>query len=138
MCGELEEEGGPNQLEDALYNAFLVHARALLAKSERAQKQQRDPLIEKIDKLFSDALSRAMRDGENSDPDERYQVMAMQPLVFARLAGFMAAHCALQEDPLRKVMEALMHGYAEADRVAPDHGHDHDHDGAHGHFGHQH
>jgi hypothetical protein len=138
MCGELDEEGGPNQLEDALYNAFQVHTRALLAKSERLQKQQRDPLIEKIDKLFVDALSRAARDGENADPAERYQLMAMQPLVFARLAGFMAAHCALQEDPLRKVMEALMHGYAEAERIRPDHGHDHDHDGAHGHFGHQH
>lgn len=136
MCGELEDEAGPNELESSLYNAFLVHARALLAQSERAQKRQRDPLIEKIDKLFSDALSRAVRDGENSDADERYQVMAMQPLVFARLAGFMAAHCSLHEDPLRKVMEALMHGYAEADRITPDHGHDHD--GAQGHFGHQH
>jgi hypothetical protein len=63
----------------------------------------------------------------------------MQPLVFARLAGFLAAHASLQEDPLRKVVEALMLGYAEAERIQPYHGHDHDHDHDHDHsHGHHH
>ena len=138
MCGEIEEEGGPSSFEDALYNRFLVHTRSLLAKQKTAQAANRDPMFDQLDKLFADALTRATRDSEEADENDRYQMMAMQPLVFARLAGFMAAHCSLQEDPMRKVMEALMHGYAEAERIENDHGHDHDHDGAHGHYGHQH
>jgi hypothetical protein len=94
-----------------------------------------------MDKLFADALSRSLRDGEAAEEEQRYDVLAMQPLVFARLAGFLAAHLSLQEDPLRKTIEALMLGYAEAETIMPDHGHDHDpghhhehgHDHAHGH-----
>ena len=66
-----------------------------------------------------------------------YQRIAMEPLVFARLAGFIAAHVPLSEDPLRRVMEALMLGYSEGEIAAPDH--DHDHDPFHGHsHGHSH
>jgi hypothetical protein len=82
-----------------------------------------------MDKLFADALQRLVRDHEAVGADQRYQRLAGQPLVLARLAGLLAAHLSLEEDPLRKVIEALMHGYAEAETVAPDHGHDHDHHG---------
>jgi hypothetical protein len=39
----------------------------------------------------------------NRAPDEMsgYQRLAMEPLVFARLAGFIARHVPLVEDPLR-------------------------------------
>ena len=43
--------------------------------------------------------------------------MIAQPVVFARLAGFLAAHMSLGEDPLRRVMEALMLGYSEAEAM---------------------
>ena len=59
--------------------------------------------------------------------------LAVQPLVFARLAGFLASHLALNEDPLRKLMEAMMHGYTEAEKLAPDHGHYHDDETGYGH-----
>jgi hypothetical protein len=64
-----------------------------------------------------------------------YQRVAMEPLVFARLAGFIAAHAPLGEDPLRRVIEALMLGYSEGEIEAPDHDHGHDpfHDHGHGH-----
>jgi hypothetical protein len=63
----------------------------------------------------------------------------MEPLVFARLAGFMAAHLPLQEDPLKRVIEALMTGYSEGEIEMPDHAHDHDHGHSHTHdFGHTH
>jgi hypothetical protein len=92
-----------------------------------------------MDRLFADALTRCTRDGDEAD-SEPYELLRAQPLVFARLAGFLAAHVGLQEDPLRKVMEALMHGYAEAEHIEPDHhGHDHDHGhGHHHHHGHDH
>ena len=59
----------------------------------------------------------------------------MQSLVLARLAGFLAGHVALNEDPMRKVLEAVMLGYGEAEKPPQrdHHGHDHDHDHDHDH-----
>jgi hypothetical protein len=137
MCGDVDEDQ-PGELEGQLYLRFLSHARTLLAKHGRSP-QSGDDLSAYMDKLFADALSRSARDGEQTEEAKRYQRLAAQPLVFARLAGFLAAHVALQEDPLRKVMEALMLGYAEAEQIEPDHGHDHDHGHEHGHsHGHDH
>jgi hypothetical protein len=89
--------------------------------------------------LFTDALSRAARDSDSAHDGQHYARLASQPLVFARLAGFLASHMALQEDPLRKVLEAMMLGYAEGEEMTAadhEHGHshdDHDHDHDHGH-----
>ena len=143
MCGEVDEDG-PSELEDRLHQRFLSHARALLAQYAKAPQQQGGDLHVYMDKLFTDALSRAARDADGAEEGQRYERLASQPLVFARLAGFLAAHMSLQEDPLRKVIEAMMLGYQEAESMAAadhDHGHshdhDHDHDHSHGH-GHDH
>src|SRR5687767_12064733 len=132
MCGDLEEDG-PSDVEARLHKRFIDHARNMLAQYAKAPKPENDKdLHAYMDKLFSDALSRAARDSDGAD--DSYARLASQPLVFARLAGFLAAHMSLQEDPLRKVIEALMHGYSEAEHIEPDHhGHDHHHDHEHGH-----
>lgn len=130
MCGDLDEE---DRFGEELYARFLLSAQALLARQRRAQAGEgEDGSHAYMDKLFADALQRAVRDGESAEPDQRYQRLANQPLVFARLAGLLAGHLSLGEDPLRKVIEALMHGYAEAQTIEPDHGHDHDHHHDHG------
>ena len=54
---------------------------------------------------------------DRATADSRYERMIGQPVVFARLAGFLAAHMSLGEDPLRRVMEALMLGYSEAEAL---------------------
>jgi hypothetical protein len=133
MCGDLEEDG--DRLENDLYARFRLHARTLLAGRAAGEAAAPDKdLHAYMDRLFADALTRSARDCEAADEAKRYDVLAMQPLVFARLAGFLAGHVSLREDPLRKVMEALMHGYAEAEHIAVDHhGHDHDHHHHHGH-----
>ncbi len=136
MCGDVDEDS-PSELEDQLYLRFLSHARTLLAKHGRSSQESGEELFGYMDKLFADALSRSARDGEEAEEGKRYQRLAAQPMVFARLAGFLAAHLSLQEDPLRKVIEALMLGYAEAEEIEPDHGHDHDHEHGHSH-GHDH
>jgi len=141
MCGDVEEDG-PSELEERLHQSFLSHARALLAQYAKAPKpQDANDLHAYMDKLFTDALSRAARDADGAEDGQRYARLASQPLVFARLAGFLAAHMSLQEDPLRKVIEAMMLGYQEAEGMAAaDHDHDHhhhDHDHHHGH-GHDH
>jgi len=122
MCGDLDEDA--SEIEERLYERFRAHAMALLNQQGSAPAQPAD-LNQYLDKLFSDGLSRSLRDGEQAEAAQRYDRLRMQPLVFARLAGFLAAHASLSEDPLRKVIEALMMGYGEAE--AMDRGHDHSH-----------
>ena len=130
MCGDLEEE---DCFEGDLYQRFLVHSQAMLAKVPASG----DDLNRYLDALFSDLLRRCVRDAEQGASPSAYRQVAMQSLVLARLAGFLAGHVALNEDPLRKLMEAVMLGYGEADAppVQGHHGHSHDHGQAqeHGH-----
>jgi hypothetical protein len=116
MCGDLEEDDGDDKLEEALYARFVTHARALLAHAPAPQDTPTDNALY-MEKLFTDALSRAVKDCEQAASDHRYERMIAQPVVFARLAGFLAAHMSLGEDPLRRVMEALMLGYSEAETL---------------------
>jgi hypothetical protein len=127
MCGDLDEENG---LESALYERFRSHAQALLMKGGRSGPKTVNAAL---DQLFKDALSRSIRDQESMGEGKRYELLTMQPLVFARLAGFLAAHASLREDPLRKVIEALMLGYTEAEQLETSHGHDHNHGHGHDH-----
>jgi hypothetical protein len=119
-----------SEIEQRLYGRFRAHAQALL--SQPAAQEPKD-LNQYLDRLFSDALSRTLRDGEQGDPTQRYERLGMQPVVFARLAGFLAGHLALSEDPLRKLIEAMMMGYGEAEALdhaqADDHEHEHHHHG---------
>jgi hypothetical protein len=127
MCGDLDEE---DRLETALYTRFRSHAKALLSGRPAESRPSESPSAY-MDRLFADALTRCLRDLDGADESRRYERLAAQPVVFARLAGFLAGHASLREDPLRKTVEAMMHGYAEAEQVAPDHGHEHHHDGEH-------
>jgi hypothetical protein len=125
MCGDMDDD--ESEIEERLYARFRAHAQTLLAD---AAPQEPVDLNQYLDKLFSDGLSRCVRDGEQADAAQRHERLAMQPLVFARLAGFLAGHLALSEDPLRKVIEAMMMGYGEAEAL--DHAQANDHDHHHG------
>jgi hypothetical protein len=133
MCGDLEEEAGQ---EDEFYARFATHAHSFLA-SLKTQRKNPDPVHAHLDRLFRELLSAASDPNRAPDEMSGYQRLAMEPLVFARLAGFIAAHVPLSEDPLRRVMEALMLGYSEGEIALPGHDHDHDHDPFHDH-GHGH
>ena len=62
MCGDLEEDG-PSGLEERLHARFLAHARNLLAQYAKAPKpKDANDLNAYMDKLFTDALSRAARE----------------------------------------------------------------------------
>ena len=132
MCGDLDED---DRVEADLLQRFLVHAQALLERP----RAKGDDLNAYLDGLFANALKRCADDADHA-PDG-YKVLAMQTIVMGRLAGFLAGHVALNEDPLRKLMEATMLGYAEAESVpARDHhhrdgndAHDHEHRHRHGH-----
>ena len=127
MCGDLEEE---DKLEGDLYQRFLAHSRAMLE-----QPLAVDDMNRYLDGLFQSLLKRCVDDAEQVASPNGYKQLAMQSLVLARLAGFLAGHVALNEDPMRKVMEALMLGYQEAE-APPErdhHGHEHGHDHEHSH-----
>jgi hypothetical protein len=126
MCGDLEEE---DRFEGDLYQRFLVQSRALLDKPATGGDMNRY-----LDQLFADLLKRCVQDAEAVAAPSAYQQVAMQSLVLARLAGFLAGHVALNEDPMRKVMEAVMLGYGEAEAPpAREHHHGHEHDDGHPH-----
>ena len=126
MCGDLDEE---DRFEGDLYQRFLVHSQALL---ERPAPVGGD-LNAYLDQLFADLLRRCVTDAEAVASPNAYRQVAMQSLVMARLAGFLAGHVALQEDPLRKLMEAVMLGYGEAESPPEHDHHGHGHGHAHSH-----
>jgi hypothetical protein len=135
MCGELEEEGDQ---EEEFYDRFAQHARTFIA-SLRTKGKSPDAVHAYLDRMFRELLSAASDPNRAPDEMSGYQRLAMEPLVFARLAGFIAAHVPLSEDPLRRVIEALMLGYSEGEIELSGHDHDHDAFHMHGHgHGHSH
>jgi hypothetical protein len=135
MCGDLEEEAGP---DEEVLSRFVAHAQSFLSSMKR-ERRNPDPVHAHLDRLFRELLSAAIDPNRAPEEMSGYQRIAMEPLVFARLAGFIAAHVPLAEDPLRRVMEALMLGYSEGEIAVPASDHDHGHDPFHGHgHGHSH
>lgn len=139
MCGEIDE---PTTYEEELTARFLLNMRDLIGhKPKPPEKLPEGDVNAYLDKLFYDAMNRALRDVESAPEEERYQRLSMQSLVFARIAGVLAGHVALSEDPMRRSLEALMHGYTEGETMEPadhhhpddDDGHGHSHGEGHGH-----
>ena len=131
MCGELEEESSP---DEQIYSRFAAHVLSFLA--DMKGRKTGDPVHAHLDRIFRELLSAAIDPNRAPDEMSGFQRLAMEPLVFARLAGFIAAHLPLSEDPLKRLIEALMLGYSEGEIAVPqdhDHGHDHFHDHDHHH-----
>jgi hypothetical protein len=108
MCGDLDEEESDSEIEEKLFGRFLAHARELLKDNGQSSPEQAADLASYMEELFVDSLSRSVRDGEQVGANG-YERLAVQPVVFARLAGLLA-------------------GYAEAetmDRAARDQPHQH-------------
>lgn len=136
MCGDLEPE---DRLESDLHQRFVVHSHAMLGVPAGSGEMNAY-----LDRLFKSVLRQCLHEAEQEPAGSAYRTMAMQSLVLARLAGFLAGHVGLNEDPLRKLMEATMLGYQEAeatperDHHGHEHAHGHDHDHDDDHHGHAH
>src|SRR5262249_16506310 len=131
MCGEMEEE---NSREEEAYARFVAHAHSMIASMKAAAKGKKlDPLHAYLDAMFRNSLLTAADHNRTPDDIDHYQRLTMEPLVFGGLAGFIAAHLALEDDPLRRVIEALMMGYAEGEIALPEHDHEHPHGPGFGH-----
>jgi hypothetical protein len=146
MCGDLEEE---DTEAERLYAAFLQSAHSAIheaidhrggsrsrldghAADQTADQTDGRPdgqtgavsdaaLHGYMDGLFGDILNACIKDGRRVGGPDAYRVLASQSVVLARLAGFLAGHLDLREDPLRTSIEALMAGYD-----AQNSGHTHD------------
>jgi hypothetical protein len=142
MCGDLEEE---DTEAERLYAAFLQSAHTAIheAVDHRGGSRSRldghaaDQTADQtdgqtgavsdaalhgyMDGLFGDILNACIKDGGRVGGPDAYRVLASQSVVLARLAGFLAGHLDLREDPLRTSIEALMAGY---DAQNPGHTHD--------------
>ena len=124
MCGDLEEE---DTEAERLYGAFLQAAHTAVHEAiehrggsrSRLDDQARDEngavpdaaLHAYMDGLFGDVLNACIKDGRRVGGPDAYRVLASQSIVLARVAGFLAGHLDLREDPLRSSIEALMAGY---------------------------
>ncbi len=131
MCGDIEDD---ESFVEEFYVRFSEHAHVFLSKlttpSSHGDEAQ---LYAYLDALFRTALKSAAEPEDAPENITGYERLSMEPLVYARLAGFMAAHQPLEEDPLRRLIEALMTGYAEGEEMISERD-----DGSSGHNGHTH
>ncbi len=135
MCGDLESD---ETVLEEFYARFVDDVRAFLADYEEGEGPSGDDaLYRHLDELFRSMLKTAA-DGESAPADMRgYDRLCMEPLVFARIAGFMAAHQPLEDDPMRRLIEAVMTGYSEGEAALERYAHRHTHARGHSH-GHTH
>ena len=113
MCGDIESD---DALAEEFYAQFREHARQFLAKlTTQTRRGESSQLYAYLDALLRRELAAAANPGNAPDAVSGYDRLRMEPLVYARIAGFMAAHQPLDEDPLKRLIEALMTGYAEGE-----------------------
>ena len=136
MCGDLEDD---TSFDDMIFQRFAAFAR----RHGAAVPDDPPPLAQDLDEpegrgaymsgLFRDAMARAAKDTAGAAEGTRADAIAGQAVVFARLAGMLAAQLPPESDIFRASMEAFMDGHGETARQAADHHHHHHHDHGHDH-----
>jgi hypothetical protein len=122
MCGDLEEA---DEDTTRLYGAFRHAAQRMTAEltakgASRASLHTPDgeipnrALYAYMDGLFAETLQACLDDAGQVDEAQRARVLSSQAVVMARLAGFLAGHLDLREDPMRMASSALLSGYDAA------------------------
>jgi hypothetical protein len=116
MCGNLDDRTA--ETSELACKNFIDQASAMAEKIQRENAAGKpSPLYEMMDQLFVGGLQTCQRNMESVPPDERSRIMELQVTVFARLAGFLAAHCDASSNSLRNAMEALTVGFDEAEQA---------------------
>lgn len=134
MCGDIEED---TTFDDMILSRFAALARKYGAVPAEELRPLSQDLSDPKDRstymsvLFRDALVRAVNDSTAAEEGTRADAIAGQAVVFARLAGLLAAQLPPESDIFRAAMEAFMDGHGEPSRQQAGghhHGHGHDHE----------
>jgi len=134
MCGDLEED---TAFDDLIYRRFTDFARNYGAEPQPDIRTLPHDLTEPegrgayMSGLFGDAMMRAVNDTAAAAEGSRADAIAGQAIVFARLAGMLAAQLPPESDTFRIAMEAFMDGHGEPalrQQAKHHHGHGHDHE----------
>lgn len=139
MCGDFEED---DLHDDHLFNRFLELAHQLGVKpsaeslKSHLNLQNTDEREQYMTELFNAGLLRSVNDVQFiPKAGEKGETIAIQAIVFARLAGFLAAQLPAESNMMRALMEATLAGFGDAQQQVHDweeHGHHH-HEPGHSH-----
>jgi len=130
MCGEIDEQ---EQIDEELFERFLNQLRkyditpvtsAHIAPPHLHEEGARHTFM---NSLFKAALTRTVSDAINLPNGERMDILAGQAIVFARIAGFLAAQFPPENDLFRTTIAALMEGHKEVGNNERHIEHHHDH-----------
>lgn len=116
MCGDFDDQ---ERIDDELFEHFveLTHHFGVQPKlNGSAAAMQLDSESDRADymqELFKAGLTRCLSDAAHLPRGERMDAIAGQAIVFARLAGFLAAQFPPEADLFRTVTGAVLDGHSE-------------------------
>ena len=116
MCGDFDDH---ERVDDELFERFLklsqrFDVRAVGADAAAAPRLQSETeRADYMESLFRAGLTRCVNDAAGLPSGERMDALAGQALVFARLAGFLAAQFPPDADLFRMVTGAVLDGHSE-------------------------
>jgi hypothetical protein len=133
MCGEIDEQ---ERIDEELFERFLNRVSkyditpSTSGHDTPPHLDEEDARNAYMNALFKAALTRTVNDAANLPNGERMDILAGQAIVFARIAGFLAAQFPPENDLFRTTIAALMEGHKEVvknERRIEHHHHHHDH-----------
>lgn len=141
MCGEFEDE---DFVDEQMFSRFLKLAQTFGVRPEPGNKASDLNIAEAEDRrvymeqLFRAGLVRSTNDAQHIPEDgDRMDALALQAVVFGRLAGFLAGQLPPESNLMKASMESFMDGYNEAleknKALAEEEDHHHHHGHAHSH-----
>lgn len=117
MCGDEDDH---NHLDDDLFNHFLKAADKFgvtpdaNAENTPSDITESDARSHYMEGLFKAGLTRAINDANHIQNGPKMDLVAGQAIVFARLAGMLAAQLPPESNLFHTVISALMEGHKQA------------------------
>lgn len=116
MCGDFDDQ---ERIDEELFERFadLIRHFGVEPRTNGSdaplQLDTQDGRAAYLDQLFRAGLTRCVSDGASLPIGERMDALAGQAIVFARLAGFLAAQFPPDADLFRMVTGAVVDGHSE-------------------------
>ena len=118
MCGDIDEQ---EQIDDELFERFIELTQRFGvspgANEGRLQLNSEEARGNYMENLFKAGLTRCLNDAAGLPNGERMDAIAGQAIVFARLAGFLAAQFPPEADLFRTVTTAVVDGHREPSTI---------------------